>query len=146
MSNAKPNQAASRLGYAIATLVVILIGLASRRYQWLFPSFLEQYPGDALWALMVYLGLGFFFPKIKIILRAEYALAISYIVEVSQLYKIGWLDSIRSTTLGHLILGQGFNFKDLIAYTIGVCLGVFWEKCINVLIAKYFTSNTKYRC
>jgi hypothetical protein len=120
-----------RIGYAIATLAVIMIGLASRRYEGLFPSFMEKYPGDALWALMVFLGLGIFWPKVKTLQRAAYALAISYLVELSQLYHAPWIDSIRSTTPGHLVLGQGFNGGDLVAYTIGVGLGVIGERAVK---------------
>lgn len=48
------------------------------------------------------------------------ALAICYGVELSQLIQVSWLVAIRRTTIGHLILGQGFLWSDLVAYTIGV--------------------------
>ena len=34
-------------------------------------------------------------------------------VEESQLYHASWIDSIRGTTLGALVLGHGFLWSDL---------------------------------
>jgi hypothetical protein len=126
----------NRFWYAITTLCVIGIGLASRQYQGLFPVFMGKYPGDALWALMVFLGLGFFFPKTKILQRAAYALAISYWVEGSQLYRAPWIDNIRSHKIGHLVLGQGFNWGDLLAYALGIVVGVLGEQALKLAITK----------
>ncbi len=41
-------------------------------------------------------------------------------VELSQLYHAPWIDSIRQTTLGGLILGFGFLWSDLACYALGV--------------------------
>jgi hypothetical protein len=48
-------------------------------------------------------------------------------VELSQLYHAPWIDSIRQTTLGGLILGFGFLWTDLACYAFGVGLGVLLE-------------------
>ena len=50
-----------------------------------------------------------------------------YGIEVSQLYHAEWIDSIRATTLGGLVLGYGFLWNDLVAYIIGVGVGMFCE-------------------
>ncbi len=54
---------------------------------------------------------------------AGMALAVSVAVEISQLYHAPWIDSIRQTTLGGLILGFGFLWSDLACYLVGVVLG-----------------------
>jgi hypothetical protein len=51
---------------------------------------------------------------------AAVALVHSFVVEFSQLLTIPRLVSFRRTFLGHMMLGQGFLWIDLIAYTIGV--------------------------
>ncbi len=51
--------------YAAHDRPVIALGLASRRYPFLLPAFLGKYPGDALWALMVFCGLAFLFPAAR---------------------------------------------------------------------------------
>ena len=42
-----------------------------------------------------------------------------YGIELSQLYHALWIDAIRNTTLGGLIIGFGFLWSDLVCYTIG---------------------------
>src|SRR6185503_3873937 len=56
----------------------IVLGLASRHYPFLFPTALGKYPGDALWALMVYFGWGFIFPKKPMIQILFLTLATSF--------------------------------------------------------------------
>ncbi len=56
------------------------------------------------------------------------ALAISLAVELSQLYQADWLNEVRRTTLGHLVLGSGFHPQDLAAYAFGVAAGGLAEK------------------
>jgi hypothetical protein len=43
------------------------------------------------------------------------------------LYHANWIDTIRKTTLGGLILGYGFLWSDLLAYAIGIAAGVIIE-------------------
>ena len=58
------------------------------------------------------------------------ALAFSYAIEVSQLYHAPWLDRIRYTSLGGLVLGYGFLWSDIICYTVGLAIGVVAEAAI----------------
>ena len=58
------------------------------------------------------------------------ALSFSYLIEVSQLYHAPWIDSIRATTLGGLVLGFGFLWSDIACYTVGVTLG-FWVDSLS---------------
>jgi hypothetical protein len=43
------------------------------------------------------------------------------------LYHAGWIDAIRATRLGGLILGYGFLWSDLVCYAAGVGLGAILE-------------------
>jgi len=52
------------------------------------------------------------------------ALGISYLDEVSQLYHAPWIDSIRHTTPGHLLLGSTFSWLDMAAYTVGIGVSI----------------------
>ena len=58
------------------------------------------------------------------ILKALAALLFSYCIEISQLYQAGWINAIRGTTLGALVLGHGFLWSDMVCYTVGVGLAV----------------------
>lgn len=121
------NKKRNRLLYALFTIVIIILGLSSRKLAFALPHLLNAYLGDALWALMIFTGFGFLFPKIDTKKVALISLLFCYGIEVSQLYHAEWIDSIRTTTLGGLVLGYGFLWSDLVAYTIGVGIGMFCE-------------------
>lgn len=108
-------------------LVVIGVGLFLRSRFCSAPPFVEKYGGDALWALVVFLGMGFLFPRAATFTLALSALTISWGVEFFQLYHAPWLDALRATLPGKLILGSTFNPPDLAAYVVGVATGVMLE-------------------
>lgn len=99
-----------------------------------------KYPGDAFWALMVFLGWGVVFPGVSTARLAAVALATCGLVELSQLYRAPWIDSIRGTTLGHLVLGSGFTWGDFVAYGIGVGVGALGESVMRSAIAAHSSS------
>lgn len=56
-------------------------------------------------------------------LSAIVALLFSFSIEVSQLYQADWINAIRHTRLGGLVLGFGFQWTDLVAYSVGIAFG-----------------------
>jgi len=114
----------NRVLYAGLIAVVVFIGLSSRKFPQMFPGFVATYAGDTLWAMNVFLLLCFFFPKIAGFRAALAALAFSFLIEISQFYHAPWIDTIRSTTLGGLVLGYTFVWRDLLCYTVGVGMGL----------------------
>jgi len=111
---------------------VIAAGLLSRssrssRAGVVLPEFVRAYAGDTLWALMVFVGLGFVFPRAKTSMIALAALGISFVVEFSQLYQAEWIDRIRATRVGGLVLGREWVATDLICYAVGVAIGAVGE-------------------
>jgi len=109
----------NRFLYLLFIIITVFAGLASRKWEFLFPDFINTYLGDALWAMMVYLGIAFIFNRKHMLIIFFYALSFCYIIEISQFYHEPWIDSIRRTKIGGLILGFGFLWTDIIAYTIG---------------------------
>ncbi|HDX9578721.1 TPA: DUF2809 domain-containing protein [Bacillus pseudomycoides] len=117
----------NRLLYAIMTIIVIVLGLTSRKMAHVLPHILNTYLGDALWALMIFIGFGFIFNRAHTKVVALFSILFCYIIEFSQLYHASWIDHIRETTLGGLILGYGFLWSDLLAYAVGIGVGVIGE-------------------
>jgi hypothetical protein len=123
-----PERFARKRAWSLVALVlVILVGLASRRFPALFPAVLGKYPGDALWAVMVFMGWGLVFPQRSTLQIFVLTLVTSYGVELSKLYRAPWLDDFRVSTIGHLILGSSFSWQNLFAYTIGAVMGAVAE-------------------
>lgn len=120
----------NKLLYLLLTIIVMILGLLSRKINDL-PKIIELYSGDILWALMVFLLFAFLFNKKSTIFIISWAIIFSYSIEISQLYHAPWIDSIRNTTLGGLILGFGFLWSDLVCYTIGIIIGIIIDIIIN---------------
>ena len=110
--------------------LTVILGIGSRRSAHALPGFIAAYAGDTLWALAAFLGFGLILPRTSTRTVALLAMAFSVLIELSQLYHAPWLDSIRHTTLGGLILGFGFLWSDLACYAAGVGLGVILERVV----------------
>lgn len=106
------------------TVLVVPLGLASRRKSLPWPTFFATYAGDTLWALLVFLLLRFLAPRRSALVVAAVALAFSFGIEFSQDLHTPWLDAARRTLPGRLVLGAGFLWSDLVCYSVGVLLGV----------------------
>src|ERR1041385_7048396 len=99
----------NRASLALAVAATAAVGLASRRFPGLFPEALGKYPGDVLWAQMVYWGIGLLSASMPVGKLSACALTICYADEFSQLYQADWANRIRSTTLGHVVFGSTFS-------------------------------------
>jgi glycopeptide antibiotics resistance protein len=117
-----------RRTYFIAVVITILLGLASRKFSPLLFSFLAENAGDVLWAMMVYFGFRFLFLKKSIVTAIFLSFLFSFGIEFSQLYQEDWINQIRGTLLGALILGKGFLIIDLIRYTIGIVIASWLDR------------------
>ncbi len=113
-----------RLGSLVLAVGVLALGLASRSRSIPWPPFFAAYAGDTLWALLVFLLLRFLAPGRPVLHVAGGARAFSYAVEDSPLYSAPWLDAVRRTLPGRLVLGAGFLWSDLVCYSVGVLAGL----------------------
>ena len=102
--------------YLTVTFVIILAGLASRKYGNALPKFIAEY---------------ILFPSASILKVAAISLLFSYCIEISQLYQVDWANAIRNTTLGALVFGHGFLWSDMICYTVGVMLSATVDSCAS---------------
>ena len=125
--NAIPEQTRSRTVYAIAGVVTVGLGLVWRSSLLPISPFLRKYGGDALWALLVFLLIRFIQPRASVVLTAFVAFGFSVFIEASQLYHAPWIDLIRDTRLGSLILGSTFNWPDIPAYAVGIAFGALMD-------------------
>ena len=81
---------------------------------------------------MVFLLVGLFKPRWAPGKTALVALILSFAIEFSQLWQPPWLNVLRQNTLAHLVLGSDFHVADLLAYVIGIAVGLamesLWQK------------------
>lgn len=127
-----------RIAYLIAIVITILLGLASRKWSHLLLSFVAQNAGDILWAMMVYFGFRLLLVRKNILPAIVLSFLFSFGIEFSQLYQEDWINHIRGTLLGALVLGKGFLVEDLIRYTAGIIMATVLDKVALKIVIPYF--------
>ena len=80
---------------------------------------------------MVYFIACFLFinKPIKFVVTAS--LLFCFAIEFSQLYKAPWINDLRHTLFGKLVLGAGFLWTDLLCYVVGVTIGMVIERSMS---------------
>ena len=80
---------------------------------------------------MVYCMFRVLFIKQKLWISLMVSLIFSFCIEFSQLYQAEWINGIRATLIGGLILGKGFLWIDLVRYTVGSMLSYGVDQWFN---------------
>ena len=111
-----------RVAYIVIVFAVMALGLGSRVFANVLPVFVAEHFGDALWACMIYFGFRTCFAHKKISFALWCSVAFCFAIEVSQLYQAGWINYLRKTTIGALVLGKGFLVADLVRYAAGIAV------------------------
>ena len=119
----------SRIALLLLGVLVVALGLASRRSWSPFPAVLGNYPGDMLWAWLVFRCVAWVRPKMAREKLAAVAFLIAFAVEFLQLYQAPWIQALRANKLAYLVLGNGFDPLDLVAYVVGVGFGALVDSC-----------------
>jgi len=115
----------NRWYYFLFIITIIGLGLGSRTAS--VPAFIYPYLGDYLYATMMYFIVAFLFPFQKPLKVAILSVSICYAIEVFQLYDAAWINAIRKSRLGALVLGSGFLWSDMVSYTLGAGTGWLLE-------------------
>ena len=117
--------------YGALALATITLGLWVHLRGTSLNADLRDVLGDALWASMMVWIVSAMAPRASVATRGSAALAICVAVELSQLVHARTIDAMRGTTLGRLVLGSGFDVRDLVAYTIGVVTALAIERYLR---------------
>jgi hypothetical protein len=125
--------ARSRAIYLASALLTIVTGLSVHRSSGVFHPRLQDLLGDALWATMMAWLVSVAVPGARRRARAATALVICFAVELSQLIDTPALNRLRDTMIGQLVLGSGFDPRDLGAYTVGVVLALLLDRALSPL-------------
>lgn len=125
-----------RIRYFIILISIIFLGIISRKIDFVPLCF-----GDFLYAVMIYILTRIFLIQLKPIQITILSLLICYSIEFFQLYQSNWIIVVRKTLLGKYVLGQGFLWTDIIAYTFGIAIIFISEK----IILKNHIYETRFR-
>lgn len=119
-----------RTNYLVAVFFMVALGLFSRRFSNLLPDFISQHAGDMLWSMMIYFGFRFLLGRKKILLAMVDSILFCFGIEFSQLYQADWINELRNSTMGALILGRGFLVVDLVRYLSGIAIACLVDKLL----------------
>jgi hypothetical protein len=103
----------------ICLCAIVALGLASRAARHNLPAWVGTYVGDALWGAMFFTGFCLIWPRLPPWRAFVLALVTTQLIEISQLYHRPWIDGIRKTRVGGLLLGHDFLWSDVLMLIIG---------------------------
>ena len=119
-----------RLIYIALALTTIAVGLLVHEQGAVLGPVARDVLSDALWAAMIAWWVGALVPGVRLAVRSGAAYAICAGVEVSQRYHTPGLDATRATVVGQLVLGSGFDARDLASYALGVAAAALLEAAV----------------
>jgi hypothetical protein len=115
---------------ACLCLSVIVLGLTLRKFGFGLglPAFVVKYGGSILWAMMVFFLVALVGSKLPRWRIVAIAALIATCVELFRLVHTPWLDDFRLTLAGALLLGRIFSLWDVLAYGVGIILGMLLDR------------------
>jgi hypothetical protein len=135
MNNASTNRNGKRrrsssIARAIICLSIIVSGLTLRAFGLGvgLPAVVVKFGGSVLWGAMVFFLVALAAKRLPVPIVALIAAAIATVVELFRLVHAPWLDSFRLTLAGALLLGRIFSPWDMLAYGVGISLGVLLDR------------------
>lgn len=112
-----------RIGYGIATLVLLLIEVLIALY--VHDDIIRPYGGDILVVIPVYTFIRVFFPD-KPVLLPLYVFLFAVLVEFLQYIHIVDILGLSDSIFWSTVIGVGFDWKDIGCYAIGcIVLGIY---------------------
>jgi Protein of unknown function (DUF2809) len=111
-------------------LSIVVCGLALRKFGLGLglPSVLVKYGGSMLWGTMVFFLVAIAAPGQSRRRMALVSVLLAVCVELFRLVHTPWLDDFRLTTAGALLLGRVFSPWNMLAYGVGIMLGVILDR------------------
>lgn len=104
--------------------LLIILGLLSKSYSGIGNDWINNYSGDIIYEIFWCLFFFWFFPHQRnILLIPIWVFIITSIIEITQLWQPDFLQLIRSTLIGKLLLGITFSLWDFPHYFLGCILG-----------------------
>ena len=122
--------AASRVAIGVALAGIVATGYLLR-FHAPNPALMRDAAGGAAYVVAATLGLLLIRPRLAPQKVALVGFAFACVVEVSQVVSSPWLDAVRATRLGRLVLGTTFAWGDFGPYAVGGLLAWAMAACLH---------------
>jgi hypothetical protein len=129
---------AATIRRACLCLSIIVCGLALRKFGLGLglPSVLVKYGGSMLWGTMVFFLVAIAAPGRSRWRMALISALLAVCVELFRLVHTPWLDDFRLTTAGALLLGRVFSPWNMLAYGVGIMLGMILDRLVRSVFTR----------
>lgn len=118
-----------RIALVISILIIVPVGYVVRFYS-PTPEWFNDWFGSIAYEIFWILLVAFLFPQASPLWTAVGVCLATCVLEFLQLWHPPWLEAMRATLLGRLILGNTFNGSDFLSYFIGSFLGWVWMRSL----------------
>ena len=137
---------AATITRACLCLSIIVCGLALRKFGpgLGLPSVLVKYGGSMLWGTMVLFLVAIAAPGQSRWRVALISALLAVCVELFRLVHTPWLDDFRLTTLGALLLGRVFSPWNMLAYGVGIVLGMLLDRLGRSALTRLSAQHTPH--
>jgi glycopeptide antibiotics resistance protein len=120
-----------RIALLVGIIVIIPLGAAVRFSRGLAPEWFNNLFGNVAYEIFWISLVLFIWPRFSKI-RAAVAVCIATCgIEFLQLWKPSFLQAIRATLPGMLVLGNNFSWSDFPSYFVGSFLGWLWVRWLH---------------
>jgi glycopeptide antibiotics resistance protein len=123
----------SRLVFLVNILAIVPLGYIIR-FSPSLPEYIRDPVGGVAYEIFWILLVLFIYPPANRRLSAIGVCLATCAIEFLQLYQPPWLQAIRATLPGRLILGTDFIWSDFPVYVLGCYLGWLWTKALDRLL------------
>lgn len=113
----------TRILCAAGLFLVIPLGLASKVYSGWGQGWVEGYSGDILFEMAWIFFIAGLWPRVSARKLSLWVFGMTSVVEVLQLWQPPWLQAMRATLPGKLLLGSTFVWADFFYYGLGCLIG-----------------------
>lgn len=120
-----------RVSLLISIVLIVPIGYIIRFSQGIVPEQINDSFGSLAYEIFWILLVQFFHPKASILWTAIAVCLTTCLIEFLQLWQPPFLQAIRATLPGRLVLGNTFSWSDFPPYFIGSFLGYLWVKLLK---------------
>jgi Protein of unknown function (DUF2809) len=112
-----------RLLFLINILTIVPLGYIVR-FGHILPEFISDAGGSIAYEIFWILSIVTIFPRANIRITVISVCLATCSIEFLQLYQPPWLQAIRATLPGRLVLGTTFSWQDFPPYFVGCALGL----------------------
>jgi Protein of unknown function (DUF2809) len=124
-----------RLALLIGMVLIIPLGYSVRFATGLGSPMFQDIFGSIAYQVLLMFVVAFFFPRMNLVKIAIGVFIVSSAIELLQLWQPPFLQAIRATWVGRVLLGNTFLLEDFPPYAIGCFFGWICLKGLRQKIA-----------